>query len=76
MSCIHFCVCMCFLLGIGSELCKCDLPFGLGVNVGTGVVVLDPTGVYGTVSPTIGMGLNLVRLNSMSVRLSMFLSLE
>ena len=46
------------LLGIRSKLRKHDLPFGLGVDVGTGVVGPDPTGVCGTVSPTVNMGLN------------------
>ena len=57
LNCLHksanelykFGACMCSLLEIGSEFCKCDLPFGLDVDVGTGVVVAKPTGVYGTV---------------------------
>ena len=61
---------------IRSELCNHDPPLGLGVDVGTGVVVPDPTGVCGTVSPTVGMGLNLVRLNPLSVRSSIFWSVE
>ena len=56
-------LCVFCLLEIRSELCNHDPPLGLGVDLGTGVVVADPTGICGTVSPTRGMGLNLVRLN-------------
>ena len=52
-------------LGIGFELCKCDPPkFGLGVDVKTGVLLPDLTGVCETESPTVGMGLHSVILNS------------
>ena len=61
---------------MGSELCSLDPLLGLGVDVGTGVVVPDPTGVSGAVVPIVSMGLNLVRLNPISVRSSMFQSLE
>ena len=47
-----------------------------GVDVGTGVVIPDPTGVCGAVSPIVGMGLNLVSLNPISVKSLMFLSLD
>ena len=40
------------------------------------IIVPEPTGVCGTVPPIVGMGLNLVRLNPMSIRSSIFQSLE
>ena len=66
----------CSLLGIGSELFKHDPLLGLGVDVGTGVMVPKPTGVCCTALSMVSMGLNLVRLNPISVRSSMFLILE
>ena len=68
--------CMYFLLAVGSELCSLDLPLGQGVDVGTGVVVPDPTGDCAAASPIVGMGLNLVRLNPTSIKSLMFLSLD
>ena len=55
--------CTYLLVEVGSELCSLDLPLGWGVDVGTGVVVPDPTGVCGGASPIGGMELNLIRLN-------------
>ena len=48
---------MCVFSLLESELFKHELPSGIGVDVGTGIVVPDPTGVCGTVSPIVGMGL-------------------
>ena len=63
-------------MGIGFELCRCDPPVGLGVDVGSGVLVPDLTGVCGTEYPTVGIGLHSVILNPMSVRSSIFHILE
>ena len=76
MNFVHYLPVCVFLLVVGSELCSLDLPLGCGVDVGTGVVVPDPMGVCGAASPIVGMGLNLVRLNPISVKSSMFLSLD
>ena len=60
----------------GSERCKHDPPTGIGVVFRTGVLVPDLTGVCGTESPIVGMGLHSVILNPMSVRSSIFHTLE
>ena len=63
---------MYLLFEVGSELCSLDLPLGHGVDIGTGVVVPDPTSVCGAASLIVGMGLNLVRLNPISFKSSCF----
>ena len=68
--------CTYFLLAVGSELCSLDPPLGQGVDVETGVVVPDLTGVCGAASPIVSMGLNLVRLNPISIKVPLFLSLD
>ena len=55
---------------------KHEPPFGLGVDVGTEVLVLYPASVCWIISPIVCMGLNSVMLNPISIRLSMFCNLE
>ena len=59
---------MLLLLGIGLELFNLDLPWALGVVIGTGVIVPDHTGVCETIFPTVGITLNSIILKSMSVK--------
>ena len=61
---------------VGSELCNLDLPLGQGVDVGTGVIVPYPIGVYGAAPSIVGMGLNLFKLKPISVKSLIFLSLD